>query len=113
VRTADEAFSSPFNVSAGARSVRGRRARTSTGIERSTVSGAAPLRESGTRPSTALAVTTTTRARAALRAWAVDSAMGWNGTSLVQRDVGKRQPPWVALYHRLSMDETSRDRQNR
>jgi hypothetical protein len=82
----------------------------STGIERSTVSGAAPLGDSGTRPSAALAVTTTTKARAALRAWAVDSAMGWNGTSLVQRDMGKRQPPWVALYHRPSMDESWRDR---
>jgi len=45
-------------------------------MERSTVSGAAPLGESGTMPSAALAVATTTRARASQRAWAVDSAMG-------------------------------------
>ena len=76
VRTADAALSSPFDVSAAARSARGRRARTSTGMERSTVSGAALLGETGRRPSTALAVTTTTRARAARRAWAVDLAMG-------------------------------------
>jgi hypothetical protein len=76
VRTADAALRAPFDVSAAARLVRGRRARTSTGIERITVSGDAPLGESGTRPSAALAVATTTRARAARRAWAVDSAMG-------------------------------------
>jgi hypothetical protein len=79
-------------------------------MERSTVSGAARLGESGTRPSTALAVTTTTRARAALRAWAADSAMGWKGRSLVQRDVAKRQPPWVAIYDRRAMDESLVDR---
>src|SRR5512132_2300777 len=109
LRTSDAVLSSPFDVSAAALSARGRRARTSTGMERSTVSGAALLGENGTRPSTALAVTTTTRARAARRAWAVDSAMGWKGTSLVQRDVGKRQPPCVALYHRPVMDESSGD----
>src|SRR6266508_3970622 len=76
VRTAAAALSCPFGVSAAARPVRGRRARTSTGTERSTVSGTAPLGESGTRPSAALAVATTTRARAARRAWAVDLAMG-------------------------------------
>jgi hypothetical protein len=100
-------------MSAVARPVRGRRARTSTGTERSTVSGAAPLGVNGTRPSAALAVTKTTRARAALRAWVVDSTMGWNGTSLVQLDVGKRQPPCVALYHRRSMDESLRERRIR
>src|SRR6266545_3136304 len=84
-----------------------------SGPERSTVSGAAPLCVSGTRPSAALAVTKTTRARAALRAWVVDSTMGWNGTSLVQLDVGKRQPPWVALYHRRSMDESLKERRIR